>query len=227
MKKLYLSRNFILLPDLDSYFNLLIEKSTMAKKNIDINKLNILFKKLKEIKNNSDEYQMIYKNLKIFTEEFVLDNIDIFIKALKLSKEEVNEILLESGYINEYNIFELINKMANDYKEILRSKIKEMIKFENYDYNSMYNFSIDLENKENKELICYVMAEFCKFHPYIKKFPILLNLFKNLNNNIGIESHEITVEMINDFRSNDKMFYGDYKFQVITKALKTKYNKRT
>lgn len=226
MEKQYLSRNFILLSDLDNYYNLLIEKSTMAKKNIDFEKLNILFEKLKEINKNSDEYQMIYKNFKLFTEEFVLNNIDIFIKVLNLSEEEKNEILLESGYINEYNIFELINKMANDYKEILRIKIKEMIKFKNYDYNSMYDFSIDLENKENKELICYVIAEFCKFHPYIKKFPVLLNLFRNLNSNIGVESHKIAVEMINDFRSNDKIFYGDYKYQVISKALILKHQKR-
>ncbi len=85
--KNYLARNFILLDDLDSYKAILKKKIIASGKNFDLKEIDILFDKIKAIRNNEKDYARMCNDLKIFKEEFVLENIGLFNELLSITKE--------------------------------------------------------------------------------------------------------------------------------------------
>ena len=78
-------------------------------------------------------------DLKIFKEEFVLENISLFNELLSITKEERQVLLIECGYLNDYSddykIFELINKMVNDYNKIIENEVNNNFDIKPFDKN--------------------------------------------------------------------------------------------
>lgn len=86
--KNYLARNFILLDDLDSYKAILKKKIIASGKNFDLKEIDILFDKIKAIRNNEKDYARMCNDLKIFKEEFVLENIGYLMNYCQLQKKK-------------------------------------------------------------------------------------------------------------------------------------------
>lgn len=74
--------------DLDSYKDILKKKIIASGKSFDLKEIDILFNKIKTIRNNEKDYARMCNDLKIFKEEFVLENIDLFMNYCQLQKKK-------------------------------------------------------------------------------------------------------------------------------------------
>lgn len=228
--KSYLARNFILLDDLDSYKDILMKKIIASGKNFDLKEIDILFNKIKTIKNNEKDYAKLCNCLKIFKEEFVLKNVDLFNELLSIPKEERQILLIECGYLSDYSddykIFELINKMANDYNNIIENEINNNFDINAFDKNKALNLAEELKKCKNKQFVLKINEEFLNLYPAITKYPILMKIFIQLSKNIGNIAKEKALKIYNDRRYQYKKSIDSYVEIMKTKELRKKLNSK-
>ena len=228
--KYYLARNFILLDDLDSYKDILTKKIIASGKNFDLKEIDILFNKIKIIKNNEKDYAKLCNCLKIFKEEFILENVDLFNELLSTTKEERQILLIECGYLSDYSddykIFELINKMANDYNNIVENEINNNFDINAFDKNKALNLAEELKKCKNKQFVLKINEEFLNLYPTITKYPILMKIFIQLGKNIGNIAKEKALKIYNDKRYQSNLNKTKYDEILKAKNLKRKINSK-
>lgn len=228
--KNYLARNFILLDDLDSYKDILTKKIIASGKNFDLKEIDILFNKIKIIKNNEKDYAKLCNCLKIFKEEFILENVDLFNELLSTTKEERQILLIECGYLSDYSddykIFELINKMANDYNNIVENEINNNFDINAFDKNKALNLAEELKKCKNKQFVLKINEEFLNLYPTITKYPILMKIFIQLGKNIGNIAKEKALKIYNDKRYQSNLNKTKYDEILKAKNLKRKINSK-
>lgn len=228
--KNYLARNFILLDDLDSYKDILKKKIIASGKSFDLKEIDILFNKIKTIRNNEKDYARMCNDLKIFKEEFVLENIDLFNELLSITKEERQVLLIECGYLNDYSddykIFELINKMVNDYNKIIENEINNNFDIKPFDKNGALSIAEELKKYKNKQFIFKINEEFLSLYPAITRYPILMKTFIQLSKNVGNIAKEKALKVFNDKRYQYRKSIDSYVEIRKTKELRKKFNSK-
>lgn len=228
--KNYLSRNFILLEDLDYYKDMLLEKIVVSGKKFDLREIDILFNKIKSIKKSEKDYLRLFNGLKIFNEEFVLENVELVNQLLSISKEERQILLIESGYLTDYSddykIFELVNKMINDYGDIVENEVRNIFDIKPFDNTSALTLAEELKNNKNKQFILKINEDFLNLYPAITKYPILLKIFAQLSKNIGNIAKEKALKIFNDKRFQYKLSINQYVEISKTKNIRRKLNSK-
>ena len=124
----------MIVSDLDNYEKLLLSKIEKAGKEINMLEFKCFFETLRT---KRSDLTSICEKLRLFDEEDIITNAQLFNDILKLSDSESRIILNEYNYPsdNKYNIFDLIIEMYNDYKEILKEELLEAISFKNCGIN--------------------------------------------------------------------------------------------
>ncbi len=212
------SRKFLIVSDLDNYEKLLLAKIEKAGKKINILEFKDFFETLRT---KRSDLTSICEKLRLFDEEDIITNPKLFNNILKLSDSEARSILNEYNYPsdNKYNIFDLMIKMYNDYKEILREELLEAISFKNCGINEAIDVANKYENLENKYLVIYVNERFYNIYQGIEKYPLLLEIFYKLNNNIGKFSRDFIIDYVSEKRKQKKWVYYEYKVNKLSKEI--------
>ena len=212
------SRKFLIVSDLDNYEKLLLAKIEKAGKKINILEFKDFFETLRT---KRSDLTSICEKLRLFDEEDIITNPKLFNNILKLSDSEARSILNEYNYPsdNKYNIFDLMIKMYNDYKEILREELLEAISFKNCGINEAIDVANKYETLENKYLVIYVNERFYNIYQGIEKYPLLLEIFYKLNNNIGKFSRDFIIDYVSEKRKQKKWVYYEYKVNKLSKEI--------
>ena len=212
------SRKFLIVSDLDNYEKLLLSKIEKAGKEINMLEFKCFFETLRT---KRSDLTSICEILRLFDEEDIITNAQLFNDILKLSDSESRIILNEYNYPsdNKYNIFDLIIEMYNDYKEILKEELLEAISFKNCGINEAVDVANKYENLENKYLAIYVNERFYNIYQSIEKYPVLLEMFYKLNNNIGNFSRDFIIDYVSEKRKQKKWIYYEYKANKLDKEI--------
>lgn len=212
------SRKFLIVSDLDNYEKLLLSKIEKAGKEINMLEFKCFFETLRT---KRSDLTSICEKLRLFDEEDIITNAQLFNDILKLSDSESRIILNEYNYPsdNKYNIFDLIIEMYNDYKEILKEELLETISFKNCGINEAVDVANKYENLENKYLAIYVNERFYNIYQSIEKYPVLLEMFYKLNNNIGNFSRDFIIDYVSEKRKQKKWIYYEYKANKLDKEI--------
>lgn len=212
------SRKFLIVSDLDNYEKLLLSKIEKAGKKINMLEFKYFFETLRT---KRSDLTNICEKLRLFDEEDIITNAKLFNDILKLSNSEARIILNEYNYPsdNKYNIFDLIIEMYSDYKEILKEELLEAISFKNCGINETIDVANKYENLENKYLVIYVNERFYNIYQSIEKYPVLLEIFYKLNNNIGNFSRDFIIDYVSEKRKQKKWIYYEYKVNKLAKEI--------
>lgn len=223
----YLSRNFIIIENNPRlYQKVLFEKLQKIEKQFDYENFKLLFDKLNDYHNDDDsKFIKVADKLKIFTEDFIIENAFYINWLLKLTSEERKIIMLKFNYFqysDDLNVFNFLQEFINNFKNTIYDLLNDFVNINYYNKNKLMEKAINLKNDQDKEFIGNIFVNFLNKYPAINEIPNFSKLFLNLMSQVGTITYNYLIDNINSQEKFQNCIYSDYSSDMLIRMIKRK-----
>ena len=208
-----LTRNFIPATELSQYHETLKGKiKHFESENSDVMEvmLDKLFENLTLLqKNDEKQYKSTLESLSVFSEQFVFENLNMFINITKLANKE------------QHNMFLLLANIEKDLSSIINALTDDIISKYNKNINEITEYVRGIGVTDNS-LAVNVLDRINEEYPNISENALLANYISNIESRSNKMIREQLAEKLKKIVKKDEVNYMSHQTSIILKRVRKK-----